>query len=57
MQGDPDNAATRPRGIEDFRMTHKKAMQILDRVREGVHYPDHIVTKALFMTGDIEFLP
>jgi hypothetical protein len=38
-------------------MTHKKAMQILDRVREGVHYPDHIVNQALFMTGDIEFLP
>jgi hypothetical protein len=38
-------------------MTHKKAMQILDQVREGVHYPDHIVNQALFMTGDIEFLP
>jgi hypothetical protein len=38
-------------------MIHKKAMQILDRVREGVHYPEHIVNQALFMTGDIEFLP
>lgn len=38
-------------------MTHQTAMQILDRVREGVPYPDHIVTQALFLTGDIDFLP
>jgi hypothetical protein len=38
-------------------MTYKKAMQILDQVREGVPYPDVIVTQALFLTGDIEFLP
>ncbi len=37
-------------------MTHQKAMQILDQVREGVPYPDHIVTQALVLTGDIEFL-
>ncbi len=38
-------------------MTHQKATQILDQVREGVPYPEHIVTKALWVTGDIEFLP
>lgn len=38
-------------------MTYQAAMQILDKVREGAPYPDHIVTQALFLTGDIEFLP
>jgi hypothetical protein len=38
-------------------MTHHQAMRILDKVREGVPYPDHIVMQALYLTGDIEFLP
>lgn len=38
-------------------MTRQQAMQILGQVREGVPYPGHIVTQALFLTGDIEFLP
>ena len=38
-------------------MTYQAAIQILDKVREGAPYPDHIVTKALWITGDIDFLP
>lgn len=38
-------------------MTYQAAMQILDKVREGAPFPDHIVTLALFVTGDIYFLP
>jgi hypothetical protein len=29
-------------------------MRILDRVRDGVNYPTHIVTMALRMTGDLK---
>ena len=35
-------------------MTYEQAQKILDRVREGVHYPDSIVDFALQLTGDIE---
>jgi hypothetical protein len=35
-------------------MTYEMAMRILDRVREGVHYPESIITKALEMTGDLD---
>lgn len=34
-------------------MSHYQAMQILDKVREGVPYPDHIITQALRITGDL----
>jgi hypothetical protein len=34
-------------------MTHKEAMRILDKVRDGVPYPEKIVTIALQMTGDL----
>jgi hypothetical protein len=34
-------------------MTHQQAMKILDRVREGVAYPEHVITQALRLTGDI----
>lgn len=35
-------------------MTYQKAMQILDKVREGVHYPAWVINKALELTGDID---
>ena len=35
-------------------MTYEMAMKILDRVREGIPYPESIITKALEMTGDID---
>lgn len=34
-------------------MTHDQAQKILNKVREGVHYPAAIVDKALFLTGDL----
>jgi hypothetical protein len=34
-------------------MSHYQAMQILDRVREGVSYPAHIIDEALRLTGDL----
>jgi hypothetical protein len=35
-------------------MTYEMAMRILDKVREGIPYPESIITKALEMTGDID---
>jgi len=35
-------------------MTYKKAMEILDKVREGQPYPHHIIERALKLTGDID---
>jgi hypothetical protein len=37
-------------------MTHELAMKILDKVKEGVPYPETIVNKALMMTGDLDEL-
>ena len=37
-------------------MTHQDAKQILDRVREGIVYPEHVITQALTMTGDLNEL-
>ena len=34
-------------------MSHQQAMQLLDRVRDGQHYPEHVITMALKMTGDL----
>jgi hypothetical protein len=34
-------------------MSHSDAHKILDRVREGVAYPEHVITMALKLTGDI----
>jgi hypothetical protein len=34
-------------------MSHKDAHKILDRLREGVAYPEHVITQALRLTGDI----
>jgi len=35
-------------------MTHKTAMRILDRVRDGIPYPEKIILMALELTGDIQ---
>jgi hypothetical protein len=35
-------------------MSHCQAMKILDKVREGVPYPPHIVDQALRLTGDLD---
>jgi hypothetical protein len=35
-------------------MSHAQAMKILDKVREGVSYPEHVITMALKLTGDID---
>ena len=34
-------------------MSHKDAHKILDKVREGVAYPEHVITQALRLTGDL----
>ena len=35
-------------------MSHADAHKILDKVREGVAYPEHVITMALKLTGDIQ---
>ncbi len=35
-------------------MNYFQAMQILDQVRDGRAYPEHIITQALKLTGDID---
>ena len=35
-------------------MTHADAIKILDKVKEGVPYPEKIINKALELTGDLE---
>ena len=37
-------------------MTHELAMKILDKVKEGIPYPQMIVDRALMMTGDLDEL-
>jgi len=37
-------------------MTYEDAIKILDRVREGISYPEHVITQALMMTGDLNEL-
>jgi len=34
-------------------MTHLEAMRILDKVKDGVPYPEKIILMALEMTGDL----
>lgn len=34
-------------------MTYRLAIRILDRVREGVDYPESIINQALGLTGDL----
>jgi hypothetical protein len=35
-------------------MSHYQAMQLLDKVREGVPFPIYLINKALELTGDLE---
>jgi hypothetical protein len=35
-------------------MSHYQAMQLLDKVREGVPFPIHLINQALELTGDLE---
>ena len=37
-------------------MTYEDAIKILDRVREGIAYPEHVISAALRMTGDLNEL-
>ena len=35
-------------------MTHREAMRILDKVKDGVPYPVKIIRMALELTGDLQ---
>jgi hypothetical protein len=35
-------------------MNYETAMRILDRVRDGVSYPQCVIRKALELTGDLD---
>ena len=35
-------------------MSHHDAMKLLDKVKEGVPFPIHLINKALELTGDLE---
>ena len=35
-------------------MSYYQAMQLLDKVREGVPFPIHLINQALELTGDLE---
>lgn len=37
-------------------MTYEQAIKILDRVREGIAYPEHVISAALRITGDLDEL-
>jgi hypothetical protein len=34
-------------------MSHYEAMRLLDKVREGIPVPLHLINKALELTGDL----
>jgi len=35
-------------------MNYFEAMRLLDKVREGVPFPIHLINQALELTGDLE---
>ena len=35
-------------------MTHAEAMRILDKVKDGIPYPEKIIRMALELTGDLQ---
>jgi hypothetical protein len=37
-------------------MTHEMAMKILDKLKDGIPYPQIIINRALMMTGDLDEL-
>jgi len=40
--------------MENLKMTHAEAMKILDKVKDGVPYPEKIIRMALELTGDLQ---
>ena len=34
-------------------MSHFEAHQLLDKVKEGIHFPLHLINQALELTGDL----
>jgi hypothetical protein len=40
--------------MEDLEMTHAEAMRILDKVKDGIPYPEKIIRMALELTGDLQ---
>jgi len=35
-------------------MSHHDAMKLLDKVKDGVPFPIHLINQALELTGDLE---
>jgi hypothetical protein len=35
-------------------MSHHDAMKLLDKVKDGVPFPLHLINQALELTGDLE---
>ena len=35
-------------------MSHAQALKILDKVKEGTHYPLCVINQALELTGDLD---
>jgi len=35
-------------------MSHHQAMILLDKVKDGIPFPLHLINKALELTGDLE---
>jgi hypothetical protein len=35
-------------------MSHHQAMILLDKVKEGIPFPLHLINQALELTGDLE---
>jgi hypothetical protein len=40
--------------MENFEMTYEDAMKLLDKVKDGVPYPEKIIRMALELTGDLQ---
>ena len=40
--------------IKEKTLSYKEAMKILDKVKDGVPYPEKIIRMALELTGDLQ---
>jgi hypothetical protein len=40
--------------MENLEMTYEDAMKLLDKVKDGVPYPEKIIRMALELTGDLQ---
>ena len=40
--------------IKEKTLSYKEAMRILDKVKDGVPYPEKIILMALELTGDFQ---